>query len=75
MQIRGSKVARLGVLFSASQEADSSSLLFVKAFEVTASTYRCVKCLRELCAIYLSVIVNTLFYIKRALNMLLILII
>lgn len=53
IQIRGSKGSRLGVLFSASQHIDSFSLLFVKAFEVTASAHRFVNCLRALCAIYL----------------------
>ncbi|KAJ0010856.1 hypothetical protein Pint_33129 [Pistacia integerrima] len=54
--IRGSKVARLGVLFSASQEADSSSLLLVKAFEITASTYshkkKVLEFLDQLCLYY-----------------------
>ena len=35
MQIGGSKSARLGVLFSGSNDADLSSFLFVKAFEIT----------------------------------------
>ncbi|CAI0375267.1 unnamed protein product, partial [Linum tenue] len=37
--MEGSKVSRLGVLFTASQDVDLSSLLFVKAFEVTVSSY------------------------------------
>ncbi|CAL1385560.1 unnamed protein product [Linum trigynum] len=37
--IEGSKVSRLGVLFTASQDIDLPSLLFVKAFEVTVSAY------------------------------------
>lgn len=43
MQMGGSKIARLGVLFNANQSADSSSLLFVKVFEFTLSSYRLVK--------------------------------
>lgn len=53
MQIGGSKGARLGVLFSASQETDLSNLIFVKAFETTASTYRFVKILKALYALFL----------------------
>lgn len=52
MQIGGSKSARLGVLFSASQEADLHSLIFVKAFDITASTYRFVKFLKAPYALY-----------------------
>ncbi|CAL1352591.1 unnamed protein product [Linum trigynum] len=37
--MEGSKVSRLGVLFTASQDVDLSSLLFVRAFEVTVSSY------------------------------------
>ncbi|KAI9177410.1 hypothetical protein LWI28_014868 [Acer negundo] len=37
--IGGSKSARLGVLFIGSNNADLSSLLFVKAFEITVSMY------------------------------------
>ena len=54
MQIGGSKRARLGVLFSASEDADSSILLFLKAFEITASTYRFVRFLKEFHAMSLS---------------------
>ena len=39
-QTGGSKSARVGVLFSASQDADSSSILLVKTFEITAASYR-----------------------------------
>lgn len=35
----GSKIARLGVLFNANQSADSSSLLFMRVFEFTLSSY------------------------------------
>ncbi|KAK4757504.1 hypothetical protein SAY87_018805 [Trapa incisa] len=37
--IAGTKIARLGVLFNAKPDADTSSLLFVKAFEFTLSSY------------------------------------
>ncbi|KAL4354673.1 hypothetical protein GQ457_06G002390 [Hibiscus cannabinus] len=37
--IRGSKSARVGVLFTASQDADLSSILLVKTFEITAASY------------------------------------
>lgn len=37
--IGGSKSARLGVLFSSSQNADPHSLLFIKFFEKTASSF------------------------------------
>ncbi|KAL5787384.1 hypothetical protein ACOSP7_004333 [Xanthoceras sorbifolium] len=54
--IGGSKSARLGVLFSASDDADLSSLLFVKAFEITASTYshkkKVLDFLDQLCSFY-----------------------
>lgn len=36
----GSKGSRLGVLFSANQDTDLPGLLFVKVFEITASSYR-----------------------------------
>ncbi|KAI4296235.1 hypothetical protein L6164_036209 [Bauhinia variegata] len=35
----GSKNARVGILFSGNQSADTSGLLFVKAFEITTSSY------------------------------------
>lgn len=35
----GTKIARLGVLFNAKPDADLSSLLFVKVFEFTLSSY------------------------------------
>ncbi|KAK8714348.1 hypothetical protein V6N13_149541 [Hibiscus sabdariffa] len=37
--IRGSKSARVGVLFTASQDADLSSILLLKIFEITAASY------------------------------------
>ncbi|PON86639.1 UDP-glucose:Glycoprotein Glucosyltransferase [Trema orientale] len=37
--MEGSKVARLGVLFSCNHDADVFSLLFMKVFEITASSY------------------------------------
>jgi hypothetical protein len=39
----GSKIARLGVLFNANQDLHSPSLIFVKVFEIAASSYRFVK--------------------------------
>lgn len=42
MQIEGSKRARVGVLFSVNSDAHLSSLLFVKVFEITASSFRFV---------------------------------
>lgn len=39
-QIGGTKGARVGVLFSASQDANLPSLLLVKTFEITAASYR-----------------------------------
>jgi UDP-glucose:glycoprotein glucosyltransferase len=43
MQLEGSKGARLGVLFSSSQDSDLSGLLLVKVFEITTASYRFVK--------------------------------
>jgi hypothetical protein len=43
MQIEGSKRARVGVLFSVNSDAHLSSLLFVKVFEITASSFRFVQ--------------------------------
>uniref|UniRef100_A0A2P2MAC6 Uncharacterized protein MANES_10G121900 n=1 Tax=Rhizophora mucronata TaxID=61149 RepID=A0A2P2MAC6_RHIMU len=37
--VEGSKVARLGVLFGGNQDADLHALLFVKVFQITASSY------------------------------------
>ncbi|CAN1305586.1 UDP-glucose:glycoprotein glucosyltransferase [Linum perenne] len=37
--IEGSKVSRLGVLFTASKDVDLPSLLFMNAFKITASQY------------------------------------
>ncbi|XP_024024438.1 UDP-glucose:glycoprotein glucosyltransferase isoform X2 [Morus notabilis] len=37
--MKGSKVARLGVLFNCNHDADASSLLFMKAFEITTSSF------------------------------------
>lgn len=42
MQIEGSKRARVGVLFSVNSDAHLSGLLFVKVFEITASSFRFV---------------------------------
>lgn len=42
-QMKGSKVARLGVLFNCNHDADASSLLFMKAFEITTSSFRFVE--------------------------------
>lgn len=39
-QIGGSNGARVGVLFTAGQDADLPSLLLVKTFEITAASYR-----------------------------------
>ncbi|KAK0591027.1 hypothetical protein LWI29_034667 [Acer saccharum] len=54
--IGGSKSARLGVLFSGSNDADLSSFLFVKAFEITVSTYshkkKVLDFLDQLCTFY-----------------------
>ncbi|KAL9448369.1 hypothetical protein AB3S75_015782 [Citrus x aurantiifolia] len=54
--IGGSKGARLGVLFSASREADLPSIIFVKAFEITASAYshkkKVLEFLDQLCSFY-----------------------
>eukprot|EP00257_Ricinus_communis_P021573 XP_015581097.1 UDP-glucose:glycoprotein glucosyltransferase isoform X1 [Ricinus communis] len=54
--IRGSKVARLGVLFSASRDADLPSLLIAKVFEITVSSYSHKKnvlhFLEQLCSFY-----------------------
>ncbi|KDO50107.1 hypothetical protein CISIN_1g000334mg [Citrus sinensis] len=54
--IGGSNGARLGVLFSASREADLPSIIFVKAFEITASTYshkkKVLEFLDQLCSFY-----------------------
>ncbi|KAF2319840.1 hypothetical protein GH714_019555 [Hevea brasiliensis] len=38
--IRGSKAGRLGVIFSAKTDTDLPALLFMKAFEITVSSYR-----------------------------------
>ncbi|XP_027357768.1 UDP-glucose:glycoprotein glucosyltransferase isoform X2 [Abrus precatorius] len=54
--IEGSKDARVGLLFSANQSADSFSLLFVKVFEITLSSYSHKKnvlaFLDQLCSLY-----------------------
>lgn len=42
MQIEGSKGARLGVLYSSSQDSDLPGLLLVKVFEITTASYRFV---------------------------------
>ena len=43
LQIGGTKSSRLGVLFSVNPGPDLPSLLFMKVFEITASSYRFVK--------------------------------
>ncbi|RDX75646.1 UDP-glucose:glycoprotein glucosyltransferase, partial [Mucuna pruriens] len=52
----GSKDARIGLLFSANQSTDSFSLLFVKVFEITSSSYSHKKnvldFLDQLCSFY-----------------------
>nr|KYP63179.1 UDP-glucose:glycoprotein glucosyltransferase 1 [Cajanus cajan] len=52
----GSKDARIGLLFSANQSTDSFSLLFVKVFEITSSSYSHKKnvldFLDQLCSLY-----------------------
>ncbi|KAG4399193.1 hypothetical protein GLYMA_08G187500v4 [Glycine max] len=52
----GSKEARIGFLFSANQSTDSFSLLFVKVFEITSSSYSHKKnvldFLEQLCSLY-----------------------
>lgn len=48
LQREGSKEARIGFLFSANQSTDSFSLLFVKVFEITSSSYRFVFLIVEL---------------------------
>lgn len=40
LQIEGSKNARLGILFNADPNVGSPGLLFVKAYEVAASSHR-----------------------------------
>ncbi|XP_059648174.1 UDP-glucose:glycoprotein glucosyltransferase isoform X1 [Cornus florida] len=54
--IGGSKNARLGVLFKANPVADSPSIVFVKVFEITASSYSHKKnvldFLDQLCSVY-----------------------
>lgn len=45
IQMAGPKSSRLGVLFSVNPGPDSFSLLFMKVFEITASSYRFVKSL------------------------------
>jgi hypothetical protein len=42
LQIEGSKDARVGLLFSGNQTTNLFSLLFVKVFEITTSSYRFV---------------------------------
>ncbi|KAK9286489.1 hypothetical protein L1049_014887 [Liquidambar formosana] len=54
--IGGTKNARVGVLFSAKPSGDSASLLFVKVFEITASSYghkkKVLDFLDQLCSFY-----------------------
>lgn len=42
LQIQGSKLGRLGVLFTAFQNTDVSSLIFAEVFERAVSSYRLV---------------------------------
>ncbi|MBA0743070.1 hypothetical protein Gogos_005790, partial [Gossypium gossypioides] len=55
-QIGGTKGARVGVLFSASQIADLPSLLLTKTFEITAASYshkkKVLDFLDQLCSFY-----------------------
>ncbi|CAK9160518.1 unnamed protein product [Ilex paraguariensis] len=52
----GSNSARLGVLFNTNRDADSPSLLFMKIFELTASSYshkkKVLEFLDQLCSFY-----------------------
>ncbi|KAK7302415.1 hypothetical protein RJT34_13304 [Clitoria ternatea] len=54
--IEGSKDARVGLLFSANHSTDSFSLLFVKAFQITSSSYshkkNALDFLDQLCSLY-----------------------
>ncbi|GLU02935.1 hypothetical protein SLE2022_201650 [Rubroshorea leprosula] len=54
--IEGSKVGRVGVLFTASENSDLISLLFVKTFEITASSFshkkKVLDFLDQLCSFY-----------------------
>ncbi|XP_065869567.1 UDP-glucose:glycoprotein glucosyltransferase isoform X2 [Euphorbia lathyris] len=54
--LRGSKVARLGVLFSSNQDAHLPSLLFMKVFEITVPSYshkkKVLNFLENLCSFY-----------------------
>ncbi|KAE8669400.1 UDP-glucose:glycoprotein glucosyltransferase [Hibiscus syriacus] len=54
--IQGSKNARVGVLFTASQDADLSSILLVKTFEITAASYshkkKALEFLDQVCSFY-----------------------
>lgn len=56
--IGGPKSSRLGVLFSVNSGPDSPSLLFVKVFEITASSYshkkKVLNFLDQLCSFYAS---------------------
>ncbi|KAJ9158912.1 hypothetical protein P3X46_024455 [Hevea brasiliensis] len=54
--IRGSKAGRLGVIFSAKTDTDLPALLFMKAFEITVSSYshkkNVLNFLEHLCSFY-----------------------
>ncbi|XP_022726085.1 UDP-glucose:glycoprotein glucosyltransferase-like isoform X2 [Durio zibethinus] len=54
--IGGSKNARVGVLFSASEDANSPSILLVKTFEITVASYshkkKVLEFLDQLCSFY-----------------------
>ncbi|KAL8061150.1 hypothetical protein ABFX02_02G069400 [Erythranthe guttata] len=54
--ISGSKIARVGVLFNANKDATLPSLVFMKAFEITASSYShkkgVLQFLDQLCSFY-----------------------
>lgn len=53
LQMVGSKIARLGVLFNVDQHVHLPSLIFVKVFDIAASSYRFVKQYFVLMKLYL----------------------
>ncbi|XP_057430669.1 UDP-glucose:glycoprotein glucosyltransferase isoform X2 [Lotus japonicus] len=61
--MEGSTDARVGLLFSANQSSDSFTLLFVKAFDITTSTYSHKKnvldFLDQLCSLYQKKFITT----------------
>ncbi|XWS40030.1 hypothetical protein CRYUN_Cryun18bG0105000 [Craigia yunnanensis] len=58
--IGGSKGARVGVLFSASQDTDLPSLLLMKTFEITAASYSAVVLNNENSSIHIDAVVDPL---------------